>query len=55
MEVVLAEVVPALPVVDNYVGLVVLIVDGLEDVEETVNRYVLVSLLISPSFPTLLE
>lgn len=49
MEVVLAEIVPALPVVDSYMSLIVFIVDGLEDVEESVNRDILVGLSISPS------
>lgn len=55
MEVVLAEIIPALSVVDCYLGLVVLIVDGFEDVEESVNRDVLVSLFIPPRLSTLLK
>ena len=55
MEVVLAEIVPALSIVDGYMSLIVLIVDSLEDIEEAVDRDVLVGLLVPSSLPTPLE
>lgn len=55
MEVVLAEVVPALSIVDSYMSLVVFIIDSLEDVEESVDRDILVSSSIPSSLTTPLK
>lgn len=55
MEVLLSEIVPSLSVVDGYMSLIVLIVDSLEDIEESVDRDVLVGRSIPASLTTSLK